>query len=104
LIPRQLRDNGLIGRDIHFTDQAIGKLIQAYTREAGLRNLEREIANIARKLARICLKGNDGSFRATVDENLVEEFLGPRKFSHEELEAEDQIGVTTGLVWFKHLA
>ncbi len=99
LIPRQLRDNGLIGRGIHFTDQAIGKLIQAYTREAGLRNLEREIANIARKLARICLKSNGGSFSATVDENLVEEFLGSRKFSHEALEAEDQIGVTTGLVW-----
>lgn len=99
LIPRQLRDNGLVGRGIHFTDQAIGKLIRAYTREAGLRNLEREIANIARKLARICLKGNGGSFRATVDENLVEEYLGPRKFSHEVLETEDQIGVTTGLVW-----
>jgi ATP-dependent Lon protease len=99
LIPRQLRDNGLTGRGIHFTDQAIAKIIHDHTREAGLRNLEREIANIARKLARICLKGNDAAFRATVDEDLVGEFLGPRKYSHEVLETENQVGVTTGLVW-----
>jgi ATP-dependent Lon protease len=99
LIPRQLRDNGLLGRDIHFTDQAVAKIIQDHTREAGLRNLEREIANIARKLARICLKDCGESFPSTVDENLVGEFLGPRRFSHEALETEDQIGVTTGLVW-----
>ena len=79
LIPRQLRDNGLIGRDILFTEKAISKIIQDHTREAGLRNLEREIANIARKMARICLKSNGESFRPTVDEDLVGEFLGPAK-------------------------
>ncbi len=99
LVPRQLRDNGLVGRGIHFTDQALVKIIQEHTREAGLRNLEREIANIARKLARICLKQNEGPVPTVVDENLVREFLGPRKFSHEALEAGDQVGVTTGLVW-----
>jgi ATP-dependent Lon protease len=99
LIPRQLRDNGLTGRSIHFTDQAITKIIQDHTQEAGLRNLEREIANIARKLARNCLETKDASFEATVDDNLVLEFLGPRKFSHEALETGNQIGVTTGLVW-----
>jgi ATP-dependent Lon protease len=99
LIPRQLRENGLLGHDIHFTDQAIAKIIWDHTREAGLRNLEREIANIARKLARTCLKDCGESFPSTVDEDLVAEFLGPRKFSHEALETEDQIGVTTGLVW-----
>ncbi len=99
LIPRQLRDNGLVGKGVHFTDSAIVKIIQDHTREAGLRNLEREIANIARKLARICLKQNESPLPTVVDENLVGEFLGPRKFSHEALEAEDQVGVSTGLVW-----
>jgi ATP-dependent Lon protease len=99
LVPRQLRDNGLSGRGITFTDEALTKIIQNYTREAGLRNLEREIANISRKLARLSLKTGDASCPAVIDEHVVEQFLGPRKFSHEIAEAGNQIGVTTGLVW-----
>ena len=76
----------------------ISKIIRDYTSEAGLRNLEREIANIARKLARISLKEGQGDCPALVTANLVETFLGPRKFTHEVAEAGNQIGVTTGLV------
>jgi ATP-dependent Lon protease len=98
LVPRQLRDNGLTGRGINFTDDSVSKIIRDYTSEAGLRNLEREIANIARKLARISLKEGQEDCPALVTANLVETFLGPRKFTHEVAEAGNQIGVTTGLV------
>jgi ATP-dependent Lon protease len=99
LVPRQLKDNGLSGRGISFTDGAVSRIIREHTREAGLRNLEREIANVARKLARICLKNGDAACPSRVDEPMVANFLGPRKFRHEIAEASNQIGVTTGLVW-----
>ena len=99
LIPRQLREHSLHHLGLEFTDAGVGKIIQDYTREAGLRNLEREIANVCRKLARICLQDKSKSCALTVDETLVEKFLGPRKFAHEVAEAGNQVGVTTGLVW-----
>ncbi|OGR07542.1 MAG: endopeptidase La [Desulfobacca sp. RBG_16_58_9] len=99
LLPRQLRKHGLGNLAIDFTSGAIVKIIRDYTREAGLRNLDREIAAICRKLARLCLQDKAASFSLTVDEDLVEQFLGPRKFTHEIAEVKDQVGVTTGLVW-----
>lgn len=99
LIPRQLRDNGLEHQGIAFSEKAVTKIIRDYTREAGLRNLEREIANVCRKLALSCLKDGTETCPANVDEDLVAQFLGPRKFRHEVAEVENQIGVTTGLVW-----
>jgi ATP-dependent Lon protease len=99
LIPRQLREHALTHLGIEFTDGAIAKVIGDYTREAGLRNLEREIATVCRKLARICLQTRGGACAVTVDETLVERFLGPRKFVHEAAEGGNQVGVTTGLVW-----
>jgi ATP-dependent Lon protease len=99
LIPRQLREHSLHHLGLEFTDAGVAKIIQDYTREAGLRNLEREIANVCRKLARICLQDMGKSCALTVDEALVEKFLGPRKFAHEVAEAGNQVGVTTGLVW-----
>jgi len=99
LIPRQLRHHGLSHLSLEFTEAAILQTIRGYTREAGLRNLEREIATICRKLARRCLKGEEGECPTVVDADLVEELLGPRKFAHEVTEAQNRIGVTTGLVW-----
>src|SRR5271157_1937633 len=99
LIPRQLMDNGLDGRGLSFADEAITKIVRDYTREAGLRNLEREIANVARKLARISLKVGEGDYPTLMNRDLIEQFLGPRRFTHEVADAGDQIGVTTGLVW-----
>jgi ATP-dependent Lon protease len=98
LVPRQLREHALAHLGIEFTDPAIGKVIGGYTREAGLRNLEREIAMVCRKLARICVQSK-GTCALSVDEELVEKFLGPRKFTHEVAEVGNQVGVTTGLVW-----
>ena len=99
LIPRQLREHALSHLGLDFTEGAIAKIINDYTREAGLRNLEREIAMVCRKLARIALKSMGASSALSVDEKLVEKFLGPRKFTHEVAEAGNQVGVTTGLVW-----
>ncbi len=99
LIPRQLREHSLTHLMLDFTEAAVAKIIRDYTREAGLRNLEREIATICRKLARLSLQSKGASASLTVDEVLVEKFLGPRKYSHEAAEARNQVGVTTGLVW-----
>ena len=99
LIPRQLREHGLTHLTPDFTDPALAKIIHDYTREAGLRNLDREIATICRKLARICLQSKGGACALSVDEVLVEKLLGPRKFTHEVAEAGNRVGVTTGLVW-----
>ncbi|MGQ9688647.1 MAG: endopeptidase La [Desulfobaccales bacterium] len=99
LIPRQLHYHGLSHLPIKMTDEAVLAVIRGYTREAGLRNLEREIATICRKLARRCLKGEDGGCPLTIDATLVEQLLGPRRFIHEATQAQNRIGVTTGLVW-----
>jgi ATP-dependent Lon protease len=99
LIPRQLREHGLPHPGPEFSEGAIYKIIRSYTQEAGLRNLEREIATICRKLARMTLQDPDGSSPPTIDEALVEALLGPRKFIHEAAEGKNQVGVTTGLVW-----
>ncbi len=99
LVPRQLSANGLTGYGISFTDDAIVKIIDDYTREAGLRNLEREVANICRKLARTCLKDPGSSDEIVVDAASVGQLLGPRKFRHEVADERNRVGVTTGLVW-----
>jgi|UniRef100_A0A7C5EL82 ATP-dependent Lon protease len=98
LIPQQLREHGLTNIRVDFPDESLTKIIQGYTREAGLRQLDREIATICRKLARLALADRTTA-QVTVDEVLVERFLGPRKYFHEVAEATDQVGVATGLVW-----
>jgi ATP-dependent Lon protease len=99
LIPRQLQHHGLSHRAPAFTDEAILTIMRGYTREAGLRNLEREIATVCRKLARICLSDQASSPPGTVDRELVGKLLGPRRFVHEVTAADNRIGVATGLVW-----
>jgi ATP-dependent Lon protease len=99
IIPRQLRNHGLSHDRLAFSDTAIARIIRDYTQEAGLRNLEREFANVCRKLARICLNNPDNTCVVNVEDSLVEQLLGPRKYAHEIAETENQVGVTTGLVW-----
>ena len=99
IIPRQLRNHGLSHDRLAFSDSAITRIIREYTQEAGLRNLEREFANVCRKLARICLDNPDNTCVVNVEDSLVEQLLGPRKYAHEIAETENQVGVTTGLVW-----
>ncbi|MDR3605467.1 MAG: endopeptidase La [Syntrophaceae bacterium] len=99
LIRRQLNDCGLAASEVRFADDAVSLIIRDYTREAGLRNLEREIANVCRKLALIYLQDGQKNLPAEVDSEMVSRFLGPRRFRHEAAESADQVGVTTGLVW-----
>jgi len=99
LVPRQLREHGLKNRNVEFLDGAVSKIIMDYTLEAGLRNFEREIATVCRKLARLCLQSENDRSPIVVDEKLIENLLGPRRFTHEIAEAGHRVGVTTGLVW-----
>lgn len=99
LVPRQIDTSGLSGFLPEFTPEAVLKIIREHTREAGLRNLEREIGSICRKIARKVLKQGGKEKSLLVTPELVEEYLGPRKFYYEVAEAKDRIGVTTGLVW-----
>jgi ATP-dependent Lon protease len=96
LIPKQMENHGLAEKHVAITDEAMTELVQAYTKEAGVRNLEREIANIMRKVARSVAEGRKR--KTIVDRKKVVEFLGPPRWEYGELEAEDQTGAATGLV------
>ncbi len=96
LVPKQMENHGLKAKHIEIADEAMVELVQAYTHEAGVRNLEREIANIMRKVARSVAEGRKR--KTVVDRKKLVEFLGPPRFEYGELEAEDQTGAATGLV------
>ena len=97
LIPKQLKRNGINARMFKITDEGILALIKGYTREAGVRNLEREIASLIRKAAKRIAEGKAKSCRIT-DKNLVD-YLGKTKVLPEEIEKENQIGVVNGLAY-----
>ncbi len=97
LIPKQLEENGISEGNVEFTEGGVEKIIEAYTREAGLRNLEREIGAICRKVAVAVAKGKTRRYRITGAS--VEKMLGPAKHLAEELLKRDQVGVATGLAW-----
>jgi ATP-dependent Lon protease len=98
LVPRQLEANGLRQGDADFTRQALQKVIAEYTAEAGLRNLERELGSICRKIARRFAEGGRKK-SVKVTAGTVSRFLGPAKFLPEEKRGESEIGVATGLAW-----
>ena len=97
LMGRQIKDHGLKDGELTVTDDAIRGIIRNYTREAGVRSLERELAKIARKTVTKIVSGDAKSI--TVDGEGLEEFLGVIRFRFGEIEDADQVGVTTGLAW-----
>jgi ATP-dependent Lon protease len=97
LIPRQIKENGLKARTVTFSSGAVKQIITEYTSEAGLRNLEREIGKICRKIARKIAEGRKESF-AVVKSNL-HKYLGIAKYGPEMDKEESQIGLATGLAW-----
>jgi ATP-dependent Lon protease len=97
LIPHQIDENGLSENPITFKQEAIQKIIREYTREAGVRNLEREIAAICRKVVRELTQGK--KHRPIIDGKTVEKFLGPQRIFREVKEEKDRIGIATGLAW-----
>jgi ATP-dependent Lon protease len=97
LVPRRIKENGLNKKQIKFTDAAIKKIINNYTREAGVRNLEREIGKVCRKIARKIAKEEGKTFK--IDEKTLEDYLGPIRFRGEAKENKPSVGVATGLAW-----
>ncbi len=98
LIPKQLKENGLKEGMVNFTDKAIFKIIREYTREAGVRNLEREISAICRKVARKIAEGAKNKKFRILPKN-VEKYLGPPRYLNEEREEELPPGIALGLAW-----
>jgi ATP-dependent Lon protease len=97
IIPRQVQENGLTPRKIAFSDVSVRRIINGYTREAGLRNLEREISSICRKVARQVAGGKKGCTR--VGETQVEKLLGVPRIADAQERREDRVGVAVGLAW-----
>ncbi|QDG77265.1 endopeptidase La [Labrenzia sp. PHM005] len=97
LIPKAEKDHGLRDGEFTIEDEALQKVVRRYTREAGVRNLEREMATLARKSVKDILMSDKESI--TVTPELVEEYLGVPRYRYGEAELEDQVGVVTGLAW-----
>jgi len=100
LLPRQFSDNGLSGKLPQISAQTIDQLIIGYTRESGVRGLNREIGTLCRKLALQSVKEKEEAVeQLEIDEEMLIAFLGPRKYRQEAAEGENQVGVVTSLVW-----
>jgi ATP-dependent Lon protease len=97
LMPKQMEETGITPRDLHISKTALAAIIQQYTQEAGLRQLEREIGTICRKVARRLAEGKKETVRVSAKN--LHEFLGAPKIIPEEVLKKDQIGVATGLAW-----
>jgi len=97
LIPKQLNENGLTAQQFGINDEAVLGIIRHYTKEAGLRSLEREIGTTCRKVARQIAEGRKQVTVVTPDK--LHDYLGPRKFRYEMAEQADEVGVATGLAW-----
>jgi len=100
LIPRQIKENGLIKKQISFLPEAIDELINYYTREAGVRNLERTIGAVCRKIGRKMVEGKiSKKVKTLVSAKMVRDLIGPREFFMDEAERTPEIGLATGMAW-----
>ncbi len=97
LIPKQMDEHGITNQHIEFTDEGVETVISGYTREAGLRNLERQVGALCRKVAKKIASGHH--IKTHIFSATVEELLGPPIYSHDESNEYDEMGVATGLAW-----
>ena len=97
LVPKQLKEHGLTPGKLDVAESAVREIVRRYTREAGVRGLEREVAAIARQVTRKVVEGKKGKTRVT--ERTVHKYLGAAKFTYGMAEEKDEVGVATGLVW-----
>lgn len=97
LIAKQIEKNGLNEKQLSISDKAISHIINGYTKEAGVRNLERKLGEICRKVAREILEGDKKSVKIT--EKNLEKYLGKERFTFDEINKEDEVGIVRGLAW-----
>jgi ATP-dependent Lon protease len=97
MLPRLLEEHGITDRDIQFTDEVLGLLASRYSREAGLRNFERDVSSIMRRRARRKAEGEEGAW--IIDNDRVTEILGNPRYTLEEADQEPEVGVVTGMAW-----
>ncbi|MDA7768018.1 endopeptidase La [Candidatus Pelagibacter sp.] len=100
LLPKQVKDNGIKEKEMTLSEDIIKEIIQSYTKESGVRNLEREISKVARKVVKKVVSGEEKEVK--IDLKNLPEYLGIQKFKFGELESEDKIGVVTGLAWTEY--
>ncbi len=97
LLPKQIKDNGVKDGEMKLADDTIKEIIRSYTRESGVRNLEREISKVTRKVVKKVVNNEEKSVE--VSENNIPDFLGVKKYKFGELESKDQVGIVIGLAW-----
>ena len=97
LVPKQIKDNGLKDEEWNLDKKVMKEIIQNYTKEAGVRNLEREISKLARKTVKNILTNEDKKFE--INSKNLSDYLGVKKFKYDEIESDNKIGVATGLAW-----
>ena len=100
LLPKQIKDNGVKEGELDLTEGTMKEVIRNYTKESGVRNLEREISKISRKVVKKVISGE--KTKVNVSEDNLSDFLGVKKFNFGELESENKIGVVTGLAWTEY--
>jgi len=97
LLPKQIKENGVKKEELELVEGTIKEIIRSYTRESGVRNLEREISKVARKVVKKVVSGEEK--KVIVNNTNVHDFLGIKKFKYGEIESEDKVGIATGLAW-----
>ena len=100
LLPKQIKENGVKDKEMTLSDNIIRDVIRNYTKESGVRNLEREISKVARKVVKKIISGEETE--VSINEKNLSDFLGIQKFKFGELENEDKIGIVTGLAWTEY--
>jgi ATP-dependent Lon protease len=100
LLPKQIKDNGVKEKEMTLSEDIIKEIIRSYTKESGVRNLEREISKVARKVVKKVVNGEEKEVQINLKN--LSEYLGIQKFKFGELESEDKIGVVTGLAWTEY--
>ncbi len=100
LLPKQIKDNGVKEKEMNLGDDIIKEVIRSYTKESGVRNLEREISKIARKVVKKVVSGEEKE--VNINSKNLPDFLGVPKFKSGELESENRVGIVTGLAWTEY--
>ncbi len=100
LLPKQIKDNGVKDNEMKLKDDIIKEIIRSYTKESGVRNLEREISKVARKVVKKVVSGEEKE--VTINTNNLPDFLGVPKYKFGELESENRVGIVTGLAWTEY--